>query len=349
MSNRKRYGLFDYISASPLKGQGVVGLIVGALLAWIGFAILEAAGAFEETNPFGNVAGFWTGAYLGSAFASPAFFAMTSRFWGKVVIGFTLIKAAFGGWIYMSGQSLSFLQYLNENTWLLFLLFIDGVFFLFSTFVIRHKDMGRLAGDDDPNARAAYTDLILQPITFNRWIVGSRMADYFQGQFARRLVTALTAISILLLAVFALFVVYHDFLTVEGLPQDAKLSEKLTALVGAWMWPVVQIIVFLPAIIMIFFQMSLRPLMALDHEPLDERQIQTIRFGHADGRVVSLAMLAIVAILAVLKTPSEIMATIAIVALFFAWLAPYFVMAWRLPDGDGSYEEDEDILEIDYA
>lgn len=349
MEHRKRYGLFEYVSSSKLKLQGFVGLIAVVLLVWVSLLVLESAGAFADPSPFGKITGFWTGVYAGFAFGPPVFFALTSRFWGKVVIAYTLLRAAFGVWIYMTGQSLSLLQYIDQNTWLLFLLFIDGAFFLIAMFISRDRAMRNLSADQDPNARAAYADLLLQPIAFSRWLVGSRLADKVQGQVTRRFVTVLMFTSILLFALISLLGFYDPLLTVDGLPQDAPLSEKLTALFGEWAWPAISIGLLVPAIIMLFFQMSLRPLMALEHETLDERQIQMIRFGHADGRAVSLAMLAIITVLAILKTPSEIIASFSIAALFLAWLTPYFIMAWKLPDGDGSYEEDEDVLEIDYA
>ena len=349
MESRKRYGQFDYIQGSKLKLQGVVGLIAGGVLVWVFMSILTVASAFEDSSPYGDVAGFWAGVYLGLAFSPPVFFGFTSRFWGKLIIGLALIKAGIGAWIYMSGHSEIFLQYLTENTWLVFLLFIDGGGFLISIAMSRDRAMRRLARDEDPNAQAAYADSMLQPNTFNRWIVGSRLADRVQGQLTRRCLTVLTVISILLMVLIVLLALSNSLLTVDGLPHDAALRDKLEALFGNWALPVMQVAVFSPAIIIIPFQMSLRPLMALDHEPLDERQIQMIRFGHADSRVVSLAMLAIITVLAFLKTPVEALAGISLAAFSFAWLTPYFIMAWKLPDGDGSYDEDEDVLEIDYA
>jgi|GEM_PF-3766994 len=349
MVRRKRYGLFDYFKESENKLQGIIGIAAGLLFASVMFWVLDKAGMFEEDSSLGNVAGLWTGFYLGLALGTPAFFGFTSRFWGKFVIALTLLKLSGGVWLYMSGNLVAFIEYAAQNKWLVFLLFIDGVFFFIAMFVSRDRAMRNLSDDQDPNAQAAYADFMLQPIAINRWIVGSRLADKVQRRFTRRLVTVLMLISILIFALISLLGFYDPLLTVDGLPEDALLSEKLTALYGDWVRPAVQIGLLVPAVVMIFFQMSLRPLMALDHEALDERQIQTIRFGHADGRVASLAMLGIITVLAILKTPGEIIASVSIAALGIAWLTPYFIMAWKLPDGDGSYEEDEDILEIDYA
>jgi len=349
MEIRKRHGLFDYIINSKLKLQGVVGLIAGVLLVWIYMSILNVAGVFEDSSPYGEVTGFWAGIYLGLAFSPPVFFGFTSRLWGRVIIALALAKAAIGVWIYMSGQSSEFLQYIEQNTWVLFLFFIDGGGFFISIVMNRDRAMRRLARDQDPNAQAAYADYLLQPNTFNRWLVSSRLADRVQGQFTRRCLTVLVFSSILFMVLIALLGFSNSLLTVEGLSQGALLSEKLTVLFGEWAWLAIEIAVFIPLLALIAFQMSLRPLMALDHEPIDERQIQMIRFAHADGRGVSLAMLAVIIVLAFLKTPVEIIAGISLGAFSLAWLTPYMIMVWKLPDGDGSYDEDEDVLEIDYA
>ncbi|WP_438725705.1 hypothetical protein ACR9YC_06985 [Parasphingorhabdus sp. DH2-15] len=349
MENRKRYSLFDYVMNSKHKLQGVIGLFSGILLVWVYMLILNVAGVFEDSSPYGEITGFWAGFYLGIAFSPPVYFGFTSRFWGKVIIALALAKIAIGVWIYTSDQSSECLQYIEQNTWALFFFFLDGGFFFISIVMNRNQAMRRLARDQDPNAQAAYADYMLQPNAFNRWLVSSRLADRMQGQFTRRCLAISIFISILFMVLLVLIKLSSSILTFDGLPQGALLSENFTILFGEWAWQVVKIVVFIPTFILIAFQMSLRLLMALDHEPIDERQIQMIRFGHADGRGVSLAMLAIMTVLAFLKTPVEIIAAVSLGAFSLAWLTPYMIMAWRLPDGDGSYDENEDVLEINYA
>jgi len=345
---KDRPKLFSYVLNSPTRGLGLCCLLLGLAVFLLAIGVFDQAALPEDANEYDQLS-FWFGGVIGLA-AGPYFvIGFMSRIWGRVAFISGFGKACILGYVLMTNQAVVFLEPFLQNQWFAFVVSLDGLFLLAMLGSQRNRYAASSAQSVDRAARQAHADYLLRANTLNSWIAGSKLADRVQNTTARRSLSMMMVASALLLVLIFL-ISYHDpILNVSGVPQDAAASEKINALFGTGSGWIYQTLAFVPAVVFTFFQMGLRPLMALNNEPLDERQIQMIRFAHADGRMISLLMLALIVCLACFNTPATVIGPVACGAFLIAWLTPYLIMAWNLPDGDGSYEEDEDYLEIDYA
>jgi len=337
------YSFMSQIKSSPFKKQGFINIIASCVLGIFVMLVLNQSGLFSETADVSSRHSMLIGAMTGGLLCAAVPLGFISVFWGRLALFITMINTASFAFIYYTGQSDILLGQEGASS-ILLTIWISEAFFLFAvTYVIRDQHMRRLAETDDYNARAAHADLLLQPIMFNRWLVGSRFADFMQNQTMRRVVTLAFIASLLIVCGYFCAAYNARLASPEGITDGLTIIERLEAAYGSGAKWLAWLLLMLPAILITLFQMGLRPLMALDLNPLDERQVQVIRYAHADGRLVSLWALAFITVIAILGFDVPIIAGTAFTALILAWLTPYFIMSWNLGDEEEHNLDDEEL------
>ena len=330
----KRYSIISQIRESETKKLGCLCIVsvVVIVIALVKF-YSEGEVSFLSTNE----GDFEIGAEL-ALYASVIYLGFTNKFWGVLAVVTTSVKATAYMIVILLGNSEGFIQLLLEYDWLRLLLSIDTLFYMLVYMVDRHRRMRAIAASDDPNVIAVHADLFLQPIAFVRWIVGSRLADMLQSKRVRRWIAVLTCLSIpITVFTFSILLFYANLADETAI----ETREQLIISLGLWGYYAIRTVLLLFPFIVLFLQMSLRPLIPLGLDPLDERQVQLIRFAHADGRIVCLCLLCLMAVLPFLGISVTLIGIIGVGAFYAAYLTPYIILAWNLPDGDGQYVEDE--------
>lgn len=162
---------------------------------------------------------------------------------------------------------------------------------------------------------------------FTKRLMQSKLAQAVQTPFKRRIIVAANVL---------LFFAGAGWFTYLNHPAT-MVTITLTIMLG---W-----VVFLIILVALeeLLRLSLKP---VSNDTLDERQLNLIQAANSDSRIITLALMSVVAIIAISPVDIFIRGVVAVLATFFALQAPRLILACTLPSDaeDDDFEDDAEFL-----